>query len=125
MIIPNFFILNNTGLEWYSVFTCLHPIVIISILLWAISINAQNLERKSGGPADQTQAKAGGNDGKGTDWSDSSFVDEEESEMSVLGGGASGAPQHDSQYRAVDLSHKGGDIDDKDLGSMMTKEQLN
>ena len=40
MIIPNFFILNNTGLEWYSVFTCLHPIVIISILLWAISINA-------------------------------------------------------------------------------------
>ena len=86
MIIPNFFILSNTGLEWYSVFTCLHPVVIIAILLWAISINAQNLERKSGGPADSTQVKAGGNEGKGTDWSDSSFVDEEESEMSVIGG---------------------------------------
>jgi len=40
MIIPNFFILSNTGLEWYSVSTCLHPVVIIVILLWAISINA-------------------------------------------------------------------------------------
>jgi hypothetical protein len=40
MIIPNFFTLSDTGLEWYSVFTCLHPIVIISILLWSISINA-------------------------------------------------------------------------------------
>jgi hypothetical protein len=40
MIIPNFFIMTDTGLEWYSVFTCLHPLVIISILLWAISINA-------------------------------------------------------------------------------------
>ena len=40
MIIPNFFIMSDTGLEWYSVFTCLHPVVIIAILLWAISINA-------------------------------------------------------------------------------------
>ena len=40
MIIPNFFILSSTGLEWYSVFTCLHPVVIISIILWSISINA-------------------------------------------------------------------------------------
>ena len=51
-IVPNFFILSDTGLEWYSLFNCLHPIVIIVILLWAISIDAQNLERKSGGPAD-------------------------------------------------------------------------
>lgn len=121
MIIPNFFILSSTGLEWYSVFTCLHPVVIISIILWSISINAQNLERKSGAPGDSTQTKAGGNEGKGTDWSDSSFVDEEESEMSVLGG----ANQHESQYRAVDFAHKEGEIDDKDLGSMMNKEQLN
>ena len=51
-IIPNFFILSTTGLEWFSVFTCLHPVVIISILLWSLSINAQNLERKSVGPSD-------------------------------------------------------------------------
>jgi len=27
-----------------------------------------------------------------------------------------------SSYRPVDLSKKGGEIDDKDLGQMMTKE---
>lgn len=39
--------------------------------------------------------------------------------MSILGG-----QQPDSHYRAVDLSHKGAEIDDKDLGNMMTKEQV-
>lgn len=102
MIIPNFFILNTTGLTWYSVFTCLHPIVIIVILLWAISINAQNLERKSGGAAEGKQGGAG--EGKGTELSDySSFIDDR-SDISINDG-----------YRPAQEAPK-GDFDDKDLG---------
>lgn len=103
LIIPNFFILNSTGLTWYSVFTCLHPIVIIVTLLWAIQINAQNLERKSGGGSEPGKPGAG-NEGKGTELSDySSFIDDR-SELSVNEG-----------YRAVEQEPK-GEIDDKDLG---------
>ena len=103
IIIPNFFILNSTGLTWYSVFTCLHPIVIIVILLWAISINAQNLERKS--VAGAAEGKQGGSgEGKGTELSDySSFIDDR-SDDSINEG-----------YKPVHDAPK-GDFDDKDLG---------
>jgi hypothetical protein len=67
------------------VFTCLHPLIIIVVLLWAISLNAQNLERKSGpGGTDGTKdgGKGSGGEGKGTELSDySSFADE--SNMSI------------------------------------------
>ena len=39
-ILPNYFMLSQTGLVWYSVFTCLHPVVIMGVALWALSINA-------------------------------------------------------------------------------------
>jgi hypothetical protein len=102
MVIPNFFILSSTGLTWYSVFTCLHPIVIIVILLWAISINAQNLERRSG-PAEGNKPSG---DNKGTELSDySSFLDDSR-DVSVNEG-----------YRGP-AEHMGakGDFEDKDLG---------
>ena len=106
MIIPNFFILNPTGLTWYSIFTCLHPIVIIVILLWAISINAQNLERKSGGGSAGIGGKPNANDGKGTELSDySSFIDDQ-SDISINEGA--------NQYRPVEEAAR--DFDDKDLG---------
>lgn len=38
-VIPNFFIMTDTGLVWYSIFNTLHPIVIIVTLLWALSLN--------------------------------------------------------------------------------------
>jgi hypothetical protein len=105
MIIPNFFILTPTGLTWSSVFTCLHPIIIIVILLWAISINAQSLERKSGGNGGD--GKQGGvGEGKGTELSDySSFLDDSR-DVSVNEG-----------YRGP-AEHMGGkgDFEDKDLG---------
>lgn len=39
MIIPNFFMLTSGGIGWYSVFTCLHPLIIVIIILWSISNN--------------------------------------------------------------------------------------
>lgn len=47
-IIPNFFILTKTGLKWYSIFNCLHPIVILLAIFRAISVKANNWERSVG-----------------------------------------------------------------------------
>lgn len=119
MIIPNFFMMTPIGLSWYSVFTCLHPLVIIVILLWSISLNAQNLERKSG-PGGTDGTKEGGKDGgghggegKGTELSDySSFMDDR-SDMSIANNEAA---HSNHQYRAVAEAAGKEDFEDKDLG---------
>ena len=46
MVFPNFFITKSTGLEWFSVFLTIHPVVVIVVGLRAISINAHSLERE-------------------------------------------------------------------------------
>lgn len=46
-VIPNFFINTEHGLVWYSIFNTIHPIVIIVIVLWALSQQANTLERKT------------------------------------------------------------------------------
>eukprot|EP00347_Sterkiella_histriomuscorum_P012367 403368858 len=45
-VIPNFFILDPVGLKWYSFFSCIHPIVIIILVMKSLAIGAQNLERQ-------------------------------------------------------------------------------
>lgn len=96
-IIPNFFLLTETGLVWYSIFNALHPIVIIVIILWAISINAQSLERQSGKEAKVPGGGVSGQE-KGMELSDySSFIDDR-SDVSAVDGGA----DIDIEYRKAD-----------------------
>lgn len=74
-IIPNFFLLTPTGLVWYTIFNTLHPVIIIVFLIWAISLNAQSLERQSGKEVKSGTTIVGGE--KAMELSDySSFIDD-------------------------------------------------
>lgn len=44
-MIPNFFVLINTGIEWDLFFTGIHAAVVIIVVLRAIGIKAWTLER--------------------------------------------------------------------------------
>ena len=44
-MIPNFGLLHNVGIKIYSIFNCLHPLVITIVVIRAIAVNAHSLER--------------------------------------------------------------------------------
>jgi hypothetical protein len=113
-VIPNFFMLTEAGLVWYSIANTLHPIIIIVIMLWALSLNAQSLERSSG--KDAKTAGGPNNEGKGTELSDySSFLDDR-SDVSV----------GDAAEPAEAPKGAKGAFEDTDLSQrLFTNEQLN
>lgn len=119
-VIPNFFMNSEGGLVWYSIFNALHPIVIIVIIIWSISLNAQTLERHSG---KENSGKPGSGDfNKGTELSDyTSFLDDR-SEASINEGDIDEADMN----KGANAKDSEAGFSDQDLSQrLFTKEQLN
>ncbi|CDW74551.1 phosphatidylinositol-4-phosphate 5-kinase [Stylonychia lemnae] len=112
-IIPNFLILDPTGLKWYSLFSCIHPIVIFAVVMRALAIGAQNLERQ--GVISQKEKKDNQNQSNGTEMSDYSS-------LSDISFSSTAPPQFNTQYRQVPQEefNQYADINPK----IVTKEQI-
>jgi hypothetical protein len=115
-VIPNFFLMSETGLVWYSVFNTLHPLIIIVIVFWALSINAQALERQSGKDTNQPKKEGGaggGNALNGTELSDYSSFIEDRSDISGAGDNEGDAHINHAQANGAGRGTTG--FDDNDL----------
>lgn len=86
-VIPNFFLNSEAGMVWYSIFNTVHPIVIIVIVLWSLSLQANNLERQTVKEASVPAAggPSGGNNAQ-LEMTEYSSVYDDKSDSSILDG---------------------------------------
>jgi len=85
-VIPNFFINSEHGLAWYNIFNTIHPIVIIVIVLYALYMQANTLERQTVKDA-MAPAAGGANGGNALlEMTEYSSIYDDKSDSSILDG---------------------------------------